>query len=265
MRREEAQPDETSDDKCTLSWADAKEQFSQGAMSQGSGSPVNFLDAETCDSILQDIRGADGKLPDLDSVESDPGSPPPALEPAVVLEGADQTSPTPIQDQSTYVLMVRRENCIKSVAHHCVQARPPQLVSEGFTLTPPTWTQVKSTQISQGPTCDRGTEMPTVTTTEAATQMARAIFKNRGTSTTTVTFKLATCQGTVYFDNAEMPCTTLLWGYGYWQFYCLLAASPKVHPEDFVTFGILQEQPRRGTIRDWGQVATVLAHMIGGR
>jgi len=44
-------------------------------MSQGSGSPVNLLDAETCDILLQDIRGADGKLTDFDSVESDPGSP----------------------------------------------------------------------------------------------------------------------------------------------------------------------------------------------
>jgi len=34
LRREEAQPDETSTkDECTLSWADAQEQFSQGAMS----------------------------------------------------------------------------------------------------------------------------------------------------------------------------------------------------------------------------------------
>jgi len=30
-------------------------------------------------------------------------------------------------------------------------------------------------------------------------------------------------------------------------------------------FAILQEQPRRGIIRDWDEVAAVLAHMIGGR
>jgi len=50
------------------------------AMSQGSGSPINLLDPETCDGILQDLRGADGQLPDFGSVGSEPGSPPPALE-----------------------------------------------------------------------------------------------------------------------------------------------------------------------------------------
>jgi len=128
LRREEAQSDETSTkDECTLSWADAQEQFSQGAMSQGSGSPVNFLDPETCNTILQDLRGADGKLPDFDSIESDPGSPPPALEAAVALDRATQTAPASTQDQSTFVLMIRREDCIKSVAHQCIQALPPQL------------------------------------------------------------------------------------------------------------------------------------------
>jgi len=75
-------------------------------MSQGFGSPVNFLDAETCDTLLQDIRGADGKLPDFDSIESDPGSSPPALKAEVAHgERATQTSPTPTQDQSTYVII----------------------------------------------------------------------------------------------------------------------------------------------------------------
>jgi len=105
-------------------------------MSQGSGSLVNFLDAETCDTILQDIRG-DGKLPDFDSVESDPGSPPPALEPSVALDRATQTSTTLSQDQATYILMVRRKDVEKSEAHQCIQALPPQLVSEGFTQTLP--------------------------------------------------------------------------------------------------------------------------------
>jgi len=41
--------------------------------------------------------------------------------------------------------------------------------------------------------------------------------------------------------------------------------TPRVHPEDFVTFKILQKQPHRGTYREWGEVAGVLAHMIGGR
>jgi len=45
----------------------------------------------------------------------------------------------------------------------------------------------------------------------------------------------------------------------------LLQAYPEVHPEDFVTFGVLQEQPRRGSAREWGEVAGVLANMVGGR
>jgi len=32
-----------------------------------------------------------------------------------------------------------------------------------------------------------------------------------------------------------------------------------------VTFGILQELPRRGSYRKWGEVVGVLSHMIGGR
>jgi len=77
--REEAQPEGTfTKDEGTLSWDEAQAQFSLGAgsMSQGSGSPgspVAFFDAETCDNILQYLRGADGKLPDFDSVGSDPG------------------------------------------------------------------------------------------------------------------------------------------------------------------------------------------------
>jgi len=45
----------------------------------------------------------------------------------------------------------------------------------------------------------------------------------------------------------------------------LLQAYPDVHPEDFVTFGILQEQPRRGSAREWGEVAGVLSNMVEGR
>jgi len=45
----------------------------------------------------------------------------------------------------------------------------------------------------------------------------------------------------------------------------LLLAYPDVHPEDFVTYGILQEQPRRGSAREWGEVAGVLENMVAGR
>jgi len=73
--REEAQPEGTSAiDEGALSWDEAHAQFGLGAgpMSQGSGSPVNLIENETCDEILQGLRGADGQLP---SFGSDPGSP----------------------------------------------------------------------------------------------------------------------------------------------------------------------------------------------
>jgi len=72
-----------------------------------------------------------------------------------------------------------------------------------------------------------------------------------------------------YFDISEIPpgapCPKLPWGYSYLQFYRLLREYPDIHPEDFVTYGILQSQPRCGTQEDWGQVAAMLSHMMGGR
>jgi len=62
LSREEAQPDDKDEDD--MSWADAQASFSLGACSQGSGSPVAFMDATTCDNLLADQRGADGQLPD---------------------------------------------------------------------------------------------------------------------------------------------------------------------------------------------------------
>jgi len=90
-----------------LPWADAQEQYSLGAeaMSQGSGSPVTFLDTATCDDILADIRGPDGTLPDFGHIASEPGSPPPALELEVThSEGETQTDPALTQDLATQVL-----------------------------------------------------------------------------------------------------------------------------------------------------------------
>jgi len=117
-------------------------------MSQGSGSPVNFLDPETCDDILKDLRREDGMVPDF---ESNPGSPPPTLEAEVACDRGTQTSPVPIQDQSTNVLMIRSEDCIKTVSHQSVQALPPQLVVEGSTQTLPAWTRDNVTKCHLAP------------------------------------------------------------------------------------------------------------------
>jgi len=76
------------------------------------------------------------------------------------------------------------------------------------------------------------------------------------------------CQAGAYFDNEVIPPGAprpkLPWAYTYAQFNALLAAYPDVHPEDFVTYGILQAQPRRGYYSEWGEVANVLSHMVRG-
>jgi len=77
------------------------------------------------------------------------------------------------------------------------------------------------------------------------------------------------CQAGAYFDNETIPPGVprprLPWAYTYAQFEALLLAYPTVRPEDFITFGVLQAQPRRGSHGEWGDVAAVLAHMAGGR
>jgi len=75
------------------------------------------------------------------------------------------------------------------------------------------------------------------------------------------------CQAGAYFDNdVILPGVSrprLQWAYSCRQFGALLDAYPDVHPEDFVTFGVLQALPRRGSQCEWGEVAGVLAHMVG--
>jgi len=111
--------------------------------------------------------------------------------------------------------------------------------------------------------------MQTVTTIEGATQMARAMLTDRGTDMPPVPTTTPGCQGETFFDNKIIPPGAshprLPWAYTYAQFDQLLQVHPEVHPEDFVTFGILQEQPRHGSCREWGEVAGVLSHMICGR
>jgi len=68
------------------------------------------------------------------------------------------------------------------------------------------------------------------------------------------------CQARAYFDNEYIPPGVhrprLPWAYTYGQFEALLLAYPTVHPEDFVTFGVLQAQPRRA--------ATPSSHVSSG-
>jgi len=112
-------------------------------MSQGSGSPVNLIDNETCEEILQGLRGADRQLP---SFGSDFGTPPPALE-AEVAHGkrATQTSLTPTQGASTYVVMTPPPVSTSDQSTQ-VLSRPHQATSgtqtPSLTLTPELGTPV---------------------------------------------------------------------------------------------------------------------------
>jgi len=89
------------------------------------------------------------------------------------------------------------------------------------------------------------------------------------TSMAPVLVAMTGCQGGGHFDTdiippgVQRPC--LPWAYTYEQFEALLLAYPTVHPEDFVTFGVFQAQPRLGSRGEWRDVAGVLAHMAGGR
>jgi len=88
-------------------------------MSQGSG-PVNFLNLDVCDMILQGLRGEDGTLPNFDS---GPESPPPVLEAEVACDRGTQVD----------FVSVR----VRTVSDQGIQALPPQLQSESSTQTLP--------------------------------------------------------------------------------------------------------------------------------
>jgi len=115
--------------------------------------------------------------------------------------------------------------------------------------------------------------MQTVTaaksTRTSCTQVPRPQLQDTGTDMPLIQTKTAESQVGCYFDIEVIPPGALRpqlpRAHSYAQFDQLLQAYPEVHPEDFVTFGVLQEQPRRGSHRKWGEVAGVLAHMIGGR
>jgi len=102
------------------------------------------------------------------------------------------------------------------------------------------------TQVPHRATQDASTDMPPVATSTSSKE----------------------CQTGCYFDNELIPPGAprpkLPWSYTYAIFDQLLQAYPEVHPEDFATFGVLQEQPRQGSVREGGKVAGVLTNMVGG-
>jgi len=200
-------------------------------MSQGSGSPVNLIDNETCDEIPQGLRGADGQLP---SFNSNLGSPPPALE-AEVAHGkrATQTSPVSTSDQSTDTLTSTMATSDQATQ---VVSRPHQATSG--TQTPSTaLASDQSTQVLLRP--PRSVAF-TQTATEAKstrtswTQVPHTDLRDTGTDMPVIEAKTAECQAGCFFDNDVIPPGAprpkLLWAYSYAQFDQLLQAYPEVHP-----------------------------------
>jgi len=236
-----------------MSWDDAQGSFSRGADSQTSGSPLTFLDPASCDNILADIRQPDGTLPDFGSIPSEPGTPPPELEREVThIDRDTQTNHAPTQDRGTQAI---------SRPHQWSSGtQTPALVSTANQATQVVIRPRQSWAFTQ-------TERPATSHTTSYTQTARPATIHRGTGMPQILTTSTGCQAGSYYDNdlipPGVPRPRLPWAYTYVQFHTLLSTYPDVHPEDFVTFGILQAQPRRGSYLEWGEVAGVLTHMAG--
>jgi len=222
---------EREDTQAEMSWDEAQAAFSRG------GSPLPFLDASACDEILAHIRLPDGTLPNFAPV---PSSPPPPLEVALVNQST-QVDPPPSRTVSTHVQCRPHQGTIGTQ----VLLRPPRSVS---------YTQ---------------TEQPAFSRTTSWSQTFRPTLLHTGTEMTPVLATSTGCQAGGDFNNDEIPPGVprprMPWNYTYRQFGALLDLYPGIHPEDFITFGVLNDQPRRGSLLEWRDAAGVLAHMVGGR
>jgi len=218
---------------------------------------LQFFSFSISEIILADLRGPDGTLPDFGSIPSEPGLPPPALEREPEVPYSDpgtQTQPAPSRDQSTQVL---------SRSHQWSSAtQTPALASTADQTTQVLLRPRQSVAYTQ-------TTRPATSNTTSWTQTARPALYNTGTGMDQILTTSTGCQAGTFFDNEVIPPGVphpkLPWAYTYAQFDALLTTYPDVHPEDFVTFGILQARPRRGSYAEWGEVASVLAHMAGGK
>jgi len=212
-------------------------------MSQGSGgSPVNFLDPATCDAILDGLRDRDGRMPNF-SV-SPPGTPLPFLPAAMttrdrhtqtrVAYTREKATSTFIDVTPTATQVASRPHLWSSSTHTTTIVVPQQdqatqdhlrpRRSQAFTLTARLGTYQRVTQTDR--------PAPTV---DSATSMTPVLVETTG------------CPAGAYFDNdvipPGVPRPRLPWAYTYAQFEALLLAYPTVHPEDFITYGVLQAQP----------------------
>jgi len=192
-------------------------------------------------------------------------APPPYLPLEVTLiDGHTQTGATYTRDKATLTFI--------NVTHTATQvaSRPHVWSSATQTSITAALSQDQATQVLIRP---RRQETFTQTgrpgTFHRPSQTDRLALTDTATSMASVLVATTGCQAGAYFDNEVIPPGVprprLPWAYTYNQFEALLTAYPTVHPEDFITFGVLQAQPRRGSQREWGEVAGVLAHMAGGR
>jgi len=217
---------------------DARETRSQGS----GGSPVDFLDPATCEAILNGLYDTDGRIPEFS--EGPPGTPPQSLPLEVAThDGHTQTGVAYTREKAT--------NTFIDVTHTATQ-----VVSR-----PHHWTSSTQTDPIAVPQQDQSTQDHLRPRRSAAfTQTARLGTYHRGMqtdrpaltvdSTTSMAPVLVTsisCHAGAYFTNDVIPPGVvrprLPWAYTYAQFEALLLAYPTVHPEHFVTFGVLQAQP----------------------
>jgi len=130
-----------------------------------------------------------------------------------------------------------------------VLSRPHQGTFSTQTLAPAS----TSNQGTQALLCPRQlyaytqTERPATSIRTSWTQVPRMALTDSSTDMPPVLVASTSCQAGAFFDNDIIspgaPRPKLPWAYSYAQFEALLAAYPDVHPEDFVTYGILQAQP----------------------
>jgi len=226
-----------------MSWDEAQASFSR------MGTPLPFLDPSACDEILADLRMPDGTLPDFAELPSQPSSPPPRLEVARCNMSTQVDTPRS-HDVGTQVL-----------------SRPHRRPAE--TQTPSVYTADICTQVLIRPPRSVAYTQTARSATTSWTQTARPSLIHTGTDMTPVLVNSTGCQAGANFDTDHIPPGVprprLPWNYSYAQFGALLSLYPNIHPEDFITFGVLNDQPRRGSMLEWRDAAGVLSYMGGGR